>query len=481
MGTTETLAAGVPARPGAPTTWPAGPAGGGRRGRRRGHRAGRLRQRRRRLDPHPGGVVRRRRAQAVARTRDVGAARSPRRSPAGPCTSWSAAQRARHRRPARLLWPGPHSATRSSSPRPDRPFLARSAPRSSRCGSACWSHAVVRARRRTPRSRRRPSDRGAARRPRPPRRGGHPAVRLGAVPAGHDRRVGRRRRAHRRRLRRDHVGATGRRRHPRGRHARRGRVRPHGDRRPARSTRLEQANHVARRMGWFFATYDVLLTPTLGRPAGPAEHLRPARAHRAARDVRDLVAVGVVPAGVQRHRPAGHQPAAAPERGGPADRHAAGRACGPSRCCSGWPPSSRRRCRGPGGVRRCTWRTPGTAVPGTRRVTLVLSTLESGVLGALPPFDVPTPWWSDAAGVVAVARSVRGRGGRAAGAVAARRVGAGWRPGHLPRGGRRAPDVPWPRGPATRSPTDRCAAVRRPGGPGRPAWAERCWRGAGPL
>ena len=47
-------------------------------------------------------------------------------------------------------------------------------------------------------------------------------------------------------------------------------------------------------------------------------------------------------------------------------------------------------------------------MPG-RVVTLVLCTSDgtgsAQVLGALPPFDVPSPWWPDAAEVVAGARA----------------------------------------------------------------------------
>jgi Ser/Thr protein kinase RdoA (MazF antagonist) len=46
-------------------------------------------------------------------------------------------------------------------------------------------------------------------------------------------------------------------------------------------------------------------------------------------------------------------------------------------------------------------------VPG-RVVTLVLCTAGGDVLGALPPFDVPSPWWSDAVELVAGARSRHG-------------------------------------------------------------------------
>jgi hypothetical protein len=43
-----------------------------------------------------------------------------------------------------------------------------------------------------------------------------------------------------------------------------------------------------------------------------------------------------------------------------------------------------------------------------RRVTLVLCTRDGAVLGSLPPFDVPVPWWQEVADVVAVARAVHG-------------------------------------------------------------------------
>ncbi len=38
---------------------------------------------------------------------------------------------------------------------------------------------------------------------------------------------------------------------------------------------MGQANHLARIMGWFFATYDVLLTPTLGRTLAPLKKYDP--------------------------------------------------------------------------------------------------------------------------------------------------------------------------------------------------------------
>jgi hypothetical protein len=43
-----------------------------------------------------------------------------------------------------------------------------------------------------------------------------------------------------------------------------------------------------------------------------------------------------------------------------------------------------------------------------RTVTLVLCASDGVVLGALAPFDVPTPWWHDVADVVAGARTVHG-------------------------------------------------------------------------
>ena len=38
---------------------------------------------------------------------------------------------------------------------------------------------------------------------------------------------------------------------------------------------MGQANHLARIMGWFFASYDVLLTPTLGRLPAPLKMYDP--------------------------------------------------------------------------------------------------------------------------------------------------------------------------------------------------------------
>jgi hypothetical protein len=44
----------------------------------------------------------------------------------------------------------------------------------------------------------------------------------------------------------------------------------------------------------------------------------------------------------------------------------------------------------------------------TRSVTLVLCTPAGELLGALPPYDVPAPWWQEVVGVVAGARSAYG-------------------------------------------------------------------------
>jgi hypothetical protein len=43
-----------------------------------------------------------------------------------------------------------------------------------------------------------------------------------------------------------------------------------------------------------------------------------------------------------------------------------------------------------------------------RRVTLVLCTPDGELLGALPPFDVPTQWWQHVDDVVAGAKAVHG-------------------------------------------------------------------------
>lgn len=44
----------------------------------------------------------------------------------------------------------------------------------------------------------------------------------------------------------------------------------------------------------------------------------------------------------------------------------------------------------------------------TRRVTLVLCTPDGAVLGALPPYDVESPWWPEVSDVVAGARALWG-------------------------------------------------------------------------
>jgi hypothetical protein len=43
-------------------------------------------------------------------------------------------------------------------------------------------------------------------------------------------------------------------------------------------------------------------------------------------------------------------------------------------------------------------------IPPPRRVTLVLCTREGELLGALPPFDVPVPWWQEVSPLVAAVR-----------------------------------------------------------------------------
>lgn len=43
-----------------------------------------------------------------------------------------------------------------------------------------------------------------------------------------------------------------------------------------------------------------------------------------------------------------------------------------------------------------------------RRVTLVLCTRGSEVLGSLPPFEVSVPWWQEVADVVSAARAAHG-------------------------------------------------------------------------
>ena len=48
-----------------------------------------------------------------------------------------------------------------------------------------------------------------------------------------------------------------------------------------------------------------------------------------------------------------------------------------------------------------------TVMPG-RRVTLVLCTRDGAVLGSVPPFDVPVPWWQEVNDVVSAARDVHG-------------------------------------------------------------------------
>ena len=78
---------------------------------------------------------------------------------------------------------------------------------------------------------------------------------------------------------------------------------------------LDQANHVARRMGRYFRR-TTCCSPRRSGGSPPRWALRPGRADGAARRLRHVVAVGVVPARVQRDRAAGDQPPAAPQRTG---------------------------------------------------------------------------------------------------------------------------------------------------------------------
>jgi hypothetical protein len=49
-----------------------------------------------------------------------------------------------------------------------------------------------------------------------------------------------------------------------------------------------------------------------------------------------------------------------------------------------------------------------TSVLPQRRVTLVLCTHDGTVLGSLPPFEVPVPWWQEVSDVVAATRALHG-------------------------------------------------------------------------
>ncbi len=109
----------------------------------------------------------------------------------------------------------------------------------------------------------------------------------------------------------------------------------------------------------FFSRYDILLTPTLGAQLPAVRQLRPPRPHVIPRHVLGVVPMGVLPPGLQLHRPARHQPPPPPVPRRPAHRHAArGR------------PRARRPAAQPGGDPR-----RGTAVgrapaAGLRRLTL---------------------------------------------------------------------------------------------------------------
>ena len=78
-----------------------------------------------------------------------------------------------------------------------------------------------------------------------------------------------------------------------------------------------------------------------------------------------------------------------------------------------------------------------TVLPG-RRVTLVLCTRDGAVLGSVPPFDVPVPWWQEVSDVVSAARDGARPGRRTAAAADDEQPVVVRRRRHLPRRGRRA-------------------------------------------
>src|SRR5437762_2782055 len=69
-----------------------------------------------------------------------------------------------------------------------------------------------------------------------------------------------------------------------------------------------------------------------------------------------------------------------------------------------WPTRARRLDAAPGvGEGYFGWGAPpvvSTVWPVSRTVTLVLVDCAGALLGALPPYEVPTPWWQDASDVV---------------------------------------------------------------------------------
>ncbi len=100
-----------------------------------------------------------------------------------------------------------------------------------------------------------------------------------------------------------------------------------GARCPSRSccTRSTSPGTSAARWRRSSPDFDLLLTPTLGALPARLGVYQPDVRARAAGAVQLMVTARVVPAGLQCHRPARHQPAAPPEQRRPADRHAAGR------------------------------------------------------------------------------------------------------------------------------------------------------------
>ena len=319
--------------PGRWTTRPAARAAGGRRrGRRHGRRRPGLR--RRRLDPHPGGVLRPVRAQAparphLARAQARGVARPGRRRTAG------AAGRGR-----RAL-PGGRGGRR----RVRRGRRARAgAAAGRRLDQAAAGRAGAAGRRAAPRGRR---DRGAPALARPRRRRARDRLRAGGVaePGGALPARDPRRRAT--------ASST---RAPRAADPRRWRGSAHWCPPGSSRGRAPPRRRSAARINAIFDHADVVLTPG---PAGPP--FRVGQFHgRGALWTLNAVAARVPyyglfnvtgqPARLGARRPRRRRACRSPSSssGAPATR----------RPCSRWPPRSSRRARGPTAARSCEHRGP---------------------------------------------------------------------------------------------------------------------------
>ena len=122
--------------------------------------------------------------------------------------------------------------------------------------------------------------------------------------------------------------------------------------------------------------------------------------------------------------------------------------------------------RGPSLVRITD--SPGLTVTGQselppRHVTLVLCTPDGHVLGALPPYDVASPWWQETADVVAGAKALYGVDITVLRLLHVERRGRPATGGRSPTSRRSMSHPAWSSrpGPATRTLTSRCASSGR--------------------